>query len=94
MNPSFIKFMLVFTAAINGAGAGILWVAQGNYIALCACDENKGFFNSYFWCIFMSANIIGSIIGAFSVNSGGSKATLFIIFSVLAIVGSMIFFFL
>ena len=48
LNVSFIKFMLVFTAAINGAGAGVLWVAQGAYLAECACDSNKGFFNSYF----------------------------------------------
>lgn len=91
MKPNFIKAMLVITAAINGAGAGILWTAQGSYMAECACDENKGFFNSYFWSIFMSSNIVGNFIGAFSVDSGGSKATLFMIFSILSIFGSLLF---
>lgn len=83
--------MLVITAGINGAGAGILWTAQGSYMAECACDENKGFFNSYFWSIFMSSNIVGNLIGAFTVDSGGSKATLFLIFSILSIFGSLLF---
>ena len=54
--------VLVLTAAINGAGAGIFWVSECNYISECACDENKGFFNSYFNGYFMSANIFGNII--------------------------------
>jgi len=45
----------IFTAAINGFGAGILWVAQGKYISQCASDLNKGLFNSYFWAFFMSS---------------------------------------
>lgn len=40
LNRSFIKFLLIFTAAINGAGAGILWVAQGKFVSVCACQEN------------------------------------------------------
>ena len=50
------------SAAINGIGAGILWSACGNYISECACNENKGFFNSVFRAIYMTSNIIGNIV--------------------------------
>lgn len=64
LSRSLIKFLLIFTAAINGAGAGILWVAQGKFVSVCACESNQGFFNAYFWIFFMSSQIIGNIIGA------------------------------
>ena len=55
LNKTLIETLLIVTGAINGAGAGILWVAQGKFLAECATDENKGFFNSYFWSFFMSS---------------------------------------
>lgn len=57
-----IKFLLIFTAVINGFGAGILWVSQGKFLTMCACKENIGFFNGYFWVFFMSSQVIGNII--------------------------------
>ena len=72
LNKGLIKFLIVFTAAINGAGAGILWTAQGNFITLCACEENKGFFNSYFWAFFMASLIIGNVIASFVLKSGAT----------------------
>ena len=65
MNRNLIKFLLIFAAVINGAGAGVLWVSQGAYVAECACDENKGFFNSFFWAFFMSSQVIGQLIAGF-----------------------------
>jgi hypothetical protein len=35
-NKSFIYFLSLFSAAVNGFGAGVLWVAQGKYVADCA----------------------------------------------------------
>ena len=32
-NHGFITFLSLFSAAINGFGAGILWVAQGQYVS-------------------------------------------------------------
>ena len=51
----FIYFISLFSAAINGFGAGVLWVAEGKYLSECASDLNKGFFFSYFWAFFMSS---------------------------------------
>lgn len=94
LNYNFIEVMLLVTAAINGAGAGILWTAQGKFISECACAENKGFFNSYFWAIFMASQFSGNLIGALVLKYGGKKTTLFMIFSALAIAGSFLMCFL
>ena len=54
--------MMLLTAAINGAGAGILWVSQGKFISECANKKNTGFYNSYFWAFFMVSQIVGNLI--------------------------------
>ena len=41
-NRNFIITLSLVSAAINGFGAGVLWVAQGKYVAECATDANKG----------------------------------------------------
>jgi MFS family permease len=69
LKPNLIKAMLIVTSILVGLGAGILWVSQGNYLSECATDEKKGFFNGYFWAFFMSAMIIGNLIGAFLLAS-------------------------
>jgi MFS family permease len=91
MDKKLIEVLIVLTAAINGFGAGILWVAQGKFISECACDENKGFFNGYFWCFFMASNITGNVIAALILRSGANQSTLFIVFSVLSVLGSIVF---
>ena len=82
--------MLIITAAITGAGAGILWVAQGKFLTLCATNNNRGFIAAYFWMIFMGSQIIGNLIAAKVLHSGAQKTTLFILFSIMAVVGSLL----
>jgi hypothetical protein len=50
------------TAMIIGLGAGPLWVSQGAFIAECACQQNKGFYNSIFWGLWQFSNILTWII--------------------------------
>mmetsp|Transcript_10640 Transcript_10640/g.7948 ORF Transcript_10640/g.7948 Transcript_10640/m.7948 type:complete len:102 (-) Transcript_10640:429-734(-) len=64
LNDTFIQVMLIFSGAVNGFGASILWVAQASYIAECAVNENKGLFNGIFWAIYMLSSIFGSILAA------------------------------
>lgn len=90
LNKQFIEAMLIVTAAINGAGAGILWVSQGKFISTCASESNKGFFNAFFWAMFMSSQIFGNVIAALLLGTG-SKTVLFIVFSALACGGSLLF---
>ena len=47
--------MIYITAALNGFGAAILWVAQGRYISQIANDGNKGKYNSVFNAFFMAS---------------------------------------
>ena len=89
----FIYTIMIFSAGVNGLGASILWVGQGNYIAQCASEENKGRFFSLFWFIFMWQQIVGNLLGAFVLGSF-SKVVFFIIMSILSFVGSMTFLFL
>jgi hypothetical protein len=65
LNKKFIILIVYLSAAVNGFGASILWVAEGQYISRCANEKNKGFFNSTFWAIFMSSNIVGYLMSAF-----------------------------
>jgi hypothetical protein len=72
LDKTFIQYMLIISAAINGAGGGILWTSQGKFIAKCATDENKGFFNSFFWAFYMSSLIIGNITAALVLGNGSN----------------------
>ena len=57
------------TAALNGFGASILWVAQGNYLAQCATNENKGKFNSIFWAFYMASYVLGNVLTTFVITN-------------------------
>ncbi len=40
LSRQFIQLAILFSASINGFGAAILWVAQGQFISLCASEKN------------------------------------------------------
>jgi MFS family permease len=63
-SKNFIYALSFFSSAVNGFGAGILWVAQGKFVGECANDDNKGFFFGYFWAFFMASQILGNLIAA------------------------------
>ena len=67
---------------------------KAKYLSECASDENKGFYNSYFWGFLMSSNILGSVIAAYLTKRGVRQSTLFILFAIMAILGSLLFCFL
>lgn len=90
LDRAFITAIVIVTAGICGAGASVLWTAQGKYISECACKENKGFFNGYFWAIFSSSFVIGNLIGAIVLQNGCKKSSLFLIFAALAVIGSLL----
>jgi MFS family permease len=69
LSDEFIWSSFIFAAVVNGFGASILWVANGNYIAECANDSNKGLFFSLFWCFLMSSAIIGNLMAAYVIDS-------------------------
>ena len=90
LNKDLIKFLLILTAAINGAGAGILWVSQGKFISELADHQNTGFVNSFFWMFFMSSQIIGNLFAILVMKSGVRQSTLFMVFAAIALAASAI----
>lgn len=90
LNKTFIKSLLIITAGINGAGAGILWVSQGKFISELADHENTGFVNSFFWVFLMGSQIIGNILAIMVMRSGVRQSTLFMLFALIALAGSLI----
>ena len=52
-SDGFITTMLIICALINGFGAALIWVANGNYISECATPKTKGFFYGFFWVVYM-----------------------------------------
>lgn len=93
MSQGFIKFVILLTAAINGFGASILWVAQGRYLSRIANDTNKGTFNSIFWAFFMSTQIIGALFAAI-VLQNTDAFTFYCIMTSICFFASLFFLFL
>ena len=61
-----------------------MWLAQGKFLSECACEKNKGFFNSYFFSFFSGSNIIGNLVAAVIFKSNTNQSTLFVIFAVMS----------
>lgn len=51
----FVVAFLYFTNIISGFGQAIIWVAQGEYVSLCANEYTKGFFFALFWAFYMGS---------------------------------------
>lgn len=62
LDKDFVRSVLVVTSAINGIGAGLMWVASGTLISHLACFENKGFFNGFYISCLMSSRLFSNII--------------------------------
>ena len=78
------------TAALNGFGAGLLWVAQSAYVTSCATASTKGFYFSYFFVIFMISQIIGNLVAAFLLKYQG-QALYYMVMAVLSAGGCCMF---
>jgi MFS family permease len=46
---AFVKFVLTLSVILNGLGAAVIWVAQGEYFSKCATEQSKGFYFGIFW---------------------------------------------
>ena len=51
----FVIVCLVISVIINGVGAAILWVAEGEYMSKCATEDTKGFYFGMFWSIYQAS---------------------------------------
>ena len=55
---------LIVSACIAGFAQSLMWVCQGEYFAICASPQNKGFFFGMFWTISYSSQIFGNLLGS------------------------------
>lgn len=53
---------VVFSGALLGCCAGILWAAQGTIMMSYPSEKRKGRFISWFWIIFNMGGVIGSLV--------------------------------
>ena len=82
--------LILVTAALNGFGAGLLWVAQSAYVTSCATASTKGFYFSYFFVIFMVSQIVGNLVAAFLLRYQG-QALYYLVMAVLSASGCCMF---
>ncbi|KAG0221787.1 hypothetical protein BGW41_006529 [Actinomortierella wolfii] len=52
----------IAAGAILGAGAGLLWTAQGAMMMSYPREQDKGKYIGYFWAIFNTGAVLGSVI--------------------------------
>ena len=90
-SSGFMCTLLIICAIINGFGAAIIWVAEGSYVASCAIPKTKGFFFGFFWVIYMSSQVVGSLIGATILENHESQTAMYVIMSILAFLASLAF---
>ena len=91
-NDGFIITLLIICAILNGFGASLIWVANGSYISQCATPKTKGFFYGFFWVVYMSSQVVGSVIGAVILKSGKGQTYFYVSLAILAALASLSFF--
>jgi hypothetical protein len=90
-SDGFITAILIICALINGFGAALIWVANGNYISECATPKTKGFFYGFFWVVYMMSQVVGSLIGAAILESGRNQTFFYLSLALLAALASLSF---
>ena len=93
LKKNSIETIILITAAFNGFGASILWVAQGSYLSKIATDANKGTYNSIFFAFFMACLIVGVLFGAIVLDNTDAF-TFYIAMSATCFAASLFFLFL
>jgi MFS family permease len=54
-NRNLVITVLIVSSALSGFGQAIVWVAEGEYMSLCATESTKGFYFGYFWSWYMAS---------------------------------------
>ena len=63
-NNNVMITILILGSVFAGFGQAIIWVAQGEYMSLCATESTSGFYMGYFWTLYMSSQICGNALGS------------------------------
>jgi predicted MFS family arabinose efflux permease len=84
-----VKSILIISVILNGIGASLIWVAQGEYFSKCATEQTKGFYFGLFWSIYQGSQIFGSYFGGLIFSENYSKTKFFIIMSIIALLATI-----
>ena len=82
--------VVLVASAVNGFGASLLWVAVGGLLTKCSSAKDRGRNTGIFWSIFQLSLILGNVIGI--VVSASSYTLLFIVFTLLGGLGTVLLF--
>lgn len=74
----------------SGLGQALLWIAQGEYIGLCATEATQGFYFGYFWGMFNISQAVGNGMGGYLLTEVNG-AIFFLIMGVSMIAVSLFF---
>lgn len=66
---------VIFSGALLGACAGILWCAQGAIMIGYPMEGSKGRYISWFWMIFNLGAVIGSLVSPLYVSLASPMST-------------------
>lgn len=97
VNITVIPFVLYIAAVLLGFGAACIWVAQSTFIQNCAnnferqqnltMNSKLGYFNGVFFMIFSMNRFVGNIAVAIVFHSNESNAFMYIILTILGVIG-------
>ncbi|KAH9141462.1 hypothetical protein AeRB84_014353 [Aphanomyces euteiches] len=104
-NPNLHSALLITAAALLGMAASVLWISQASYITQIsviyatlkneAVTSSMGHFNGIFFSIFNLSSIAGNLISSLVLGTfDWSNTSLFLIYTVLGLSGTALFFFL
>lgn len=77
-------------AVFCGAGASVIWVAQGSYVSDLAGEESRTKLFALFWGLMMTSQIFGSILTTFILGLIGTTAY-FIVLTALGFSSAFLF---
>ncbi|KAJ3029972.1 UNVERIFIED_CONTAM: DUF895 domain membrane protein [Siphonaria sp. JEL0065] len=79
--------VMIPAAILIGAGAAVLWSAQGVYVIKCASKETIGRYSGVFFGIMNSSNFIGPLLTASLLQANVNKVTSFLVLSSVGLLG-------
>ena len=56
--------VMVLCSVLAGLANSIIWVAEGEFVSLCATNSTRGFYFGLTGAFFVSSQIIGNLIGS------------------------------
>eukprot|EP01118_Nematostelium_gracile_P006803 TRINITY_DN2196_c0_g1_i1.p1 TRINITY_DN2196_c0_g1~~TRINITY_DN2196_c0_g1_i1.p1 ORF type:complete len:435 (-),score=51.40 TRINITY_DN2196_c0_g1_i1:1332-2636(-) len=91
-NIHFLPALFYFASIVNGALAGLFWVAQGAYIMTMVSEKNRGRYTGYFVMFLAMGHLVGNgLTGVLQLFPGFEFNNVFVVMTVIAGCGMVLF---